>query len=229
MSHPARAVVVVPAHNEQELLGDCLSALQAAADAVTVPTELIVVLDACSDATASKVDGRGHCVHINRRNVGAARAAGFAVAGRRCGAETWFATTDADTVVGPDWLRTQLQHAQAGAQLVLGTVTVGSWRRHTAQVRERYLRRYHDVDGHRHVHGANLGIRADTYWAVGGFAALTSSEDVDLVHRVAETGAPVCWTAGAPVRTSSRRTGRAPNGFAAHLSALDGSPQGLVS
>jgi len=224
-----RALVVVPAHNEQELLGDCLSALERAAGAVPFPTELVVVLDACADATVSVVGSRARTVVVNRCNVGAARAAGFAAAGRHCGAETWFATTDADTVVGPDWLQAQLSRARSGAQIVLGTVTVESWRNHSAQAREQYLRRYRSADGHRHVHGANLGIRADSYWSVGGFAALASGEDVDLVERVSAAHGHVSWAGELPVQTSGRRVGRAPEGFAAHLRALDAPPQELVS
>lgn len=54
-----RVLVVVPAHNEQDLLGECLSALQRAVRAVPIPTEVVVVLDACTDATAAVVGARG--------------------------------------------------------------------------------------------------------------------------------------------------------------------------
>ena len=44
--------------------------------------------------------------------------------------------------------------------------------------------RHQLVEGHAHVHGANLGIRADRWRAVGGFGQRTVGEDVDLVERV---------------------------------------------
>lgn len=214
-------LVVVPAHNEQEFLGNCLTSLEHAADKVLAPTEIVVVLDACTDATAAVVGSRARTITVNHHNVGAARAAGFASAGAGCRAETWFATTDADTVVEPDWLAHQLQRSRAGAQMVVGTVVIADWLEHSPNVRERYLRGYHPREGHRHVHGANLGVRADIYWAVGGFTGLPCGEDVDLVERVSTAGARVSWTADAPVRTSGRPHGRVPLGFAAHLRSLD--------
>lgn len=105
--------------------------------------------------------------------------------------------------------------------MVLGTVSIGDWHPHTLSVRERYLRGYRAIEGHRHVHGANLGVRADSYWSVGGFAALVTGEDVDLVTRVSAARGQVCWAADVAVQTSSRRVGRAPQGFAAHLRALE--------
>jgi hypothetical protein len=36
---------------------------------------------------------------------------------------------------------------------------------------------------HHHIHGANMGFQSQHYWRVGGFAALASGEDVDLVDR----------------------------------------------
>ena len=36
----------------------------------------------------------------------------------------------------------------------------------------------------RHVHGANLGVRADRWRAVAGFGPRAVGEDVDLVERV---------------------------------------------
>jgi hypothetical protein len=55
----------------------------------------------------------------------------------------------------------------------------------------RYLAAYRSKsrpDGHGHVHGANMGFRAGSYWRVGGFAALASGEDVDLVARFESAG-----------------------------------------
>lgn len=179
-----------------------------------------MVLDACTDATASVVGAQASVVTVHHRNVGAARAAGFAARGTGAGRDTWFATTDADSVVDPDWLRRQLRHAAAGAELVIGTIQVGDWAQHTAQVRDGFLQTYRAEDGHRHIHGANLGIQADAYWSVGGFAPLVSSEDVDLVERAVASGARARWTADAPVRTSGRTVGRAPHGFAADLRSL---------
>jgi len=66
-----------------------------------------------------------------------------------------------------------------------------------------------------------MGFAADVYWRAGGFAPLTSGEDVDMVRRFEELGARIRRDAGLSVQTSARRAGRAPGGFAAHLRAID--------
>ena len=216
-----RAVVVVPAHDEAELLPACLAALRTAAAAVALPVEVVVVLDACTDASAAAVGPHQRTVVVDRRCVGAARAAGFAAAG--VGASTWCASTDADSAVGPSWLAAQLHLAAAGADVAVGTVVPAGWAGHPPGASERFEASYQRADGHRHVHGASLGVRGSTYRALGGFAALRAHEDVDLVERAARAGAAVVWAgegSGMVVTTSTRTVGRAPEGFAAHLRDL---------
>lgn len=224
---PRAIVTVVPAHNERERLAACLAALRRAAGRVPVPVATIVVLDACSDGTehaipdAPGLAGPLHVVEVDFRNVGAARAAGFAASGRIGRDDVWFATTDADSVVPDEWYLEQLAHA-AAHDVVAGTVRV-DWTCHTAGTRSRYEARYRrrpDGRQHGHVHGANLGLRADLYGRIGGFAPLPVSEDVDLVTRAAAAGARIAWHDGNVVTTSDRRDPRARGGFGDHLHEL---------
>ena len=216
------AVVVVPVHNEEPLLSSCLSAIANAMTQAPVPTELIIALDACTDASADIASRWAQeigasIIELNRRNVGAARAAGFRSAAHA--PRTWFATTDADSVVRPNWLVSQLAHAHRGAHVVAGTV-VAEFDPGNQALKVAYEADYRSVAGHGHVHGANLGMRADAYWCVGGFGAVASDEDVDLVRRFADATIPVLYAADAPVTTSTRFFGRAPSGFAGHLRSL---------
>ena len=100
--HPAAAVgptlreVVVPAHNERERLPGCLASVAAAADQVAVPVTVVVVLDACTDRCEDAIARPVRAMSVSGRNVGAARAAGFAAAAPRSDTRTWLATTDAD-------------------------------------------------------------------------------------------------------------------------------------
>lgn len=213
-----RVVVVVPAHDERNLLPACIDALRVAARRVAVPVQLVVVLDACTDGSADVLGPDVLAVAVDRRNVGAARAAGFSAA--TLGERTWCATTDADSTVGPTWLVDQLAHAARGSDVVVGTVRVADWGAHPVALRERYEAGYTDADGHRHVHGANLGLSAVAYTRTGGFAPLAVHEDVDLVERAARAGCVLTWAADVVVHTSARTTGRAPDGFAQHLAAL---------
>lgn len=217
-------VVVVPAHNEFSVLSRCLNAIQAAAAGVAVPVSVVVVLDACDDESISLAGRFGPDVHflqINKQNVGAARAAGFRYAKSALGSggdRTWYATTDADTEVSSDWLLRQLG---IGADMVLGVVRVGQWRHHSEKVADRYEERYDaDAPTHGHIHGANMGFSSDAYWRVGGFAALASGEDVNLVERFRAAGCRIEWDDELSAETSDRLNGRAPGGFADHLAEV---------
>jgi glycosyltransferase involved in cell wall biosynthesis len=235
----AAAGVVVPAHNEEELLPACLAALRKAAGAAGVPVRLLVVADACTDATAAVAAAAGaEVIRIRARNVGAARAAGMARLLRAEAtdpaatglattglAATWLATTDADTVVPPGWLRRQLGYAGQGWDVVLGTVTVTDWAGHPPHTPAVFEARYAFGAGpHPHVHGANLGIRASAYLAAGGFRPLRTAEDHALLAAASEAGCQVLQAADITVETSARRQARAPRGFSHALRALAAEP-----
>jgi glycosyltransferase involved in cell wall biosynthesis len=224
----AKVAVVVPAHNELTHLPRCLRALGTAALCIPVPVLTVVVLDATDDGSDRLVGQFGpdvHFVSVDAGNVGAARAAGFEYARTECGsvdpASTWYATTDADSVVPADWL---LQMTESNADMVLGVVRVTNWKHYPASVVRRYLRAYNSKGcSHNHIHGANMGFRADAYWAVDGFRALPTGEDVELVDRFEAAKLRIHRDATLSVETSDRRDGRAPGGFAHHLRELSGS------
>lgn len=218
MTTVSEVVVVVPAHDEERVLPQCLRSLAGAARRVSVPVRVVVVLDSCTDGSAAAIGPGVRSVVVSHRNVGAARAAGFRAAGVSPG--TWCACTDADTVVSPTWLQAQLAHAAAGVDVLVGTVRTRGWSQHPAGLREVYESGYTQADGHRHVHGANLGVRGSVYTALGGFNRLALHEDVDLVHRAMGAGLVVHWSADPVVHTSTRTVGRAVGGFAAHLNTL---------
>jgi glycosyltransferase involved in cell wall biosynthesis len=232
---PIEAVaVVVPAHDEEELLPDALRALRASARLVTArggpPVDLLVVADACRDRTAPVARAAGvRVLPVDLRSVGRARATGVADAllrvPRVAPSRVWLATTDADSLVPPGWLSHQLGLADDGADLVLGTVDVRDWSGHPPEVERRWRASYEAGDGHRHVHGANAGARADAYLDVGGFADVDRDEDVALAAALAHRR--VVRTGREPVVTSARRRGRAPAGFAAHLAGLGRLAEGL--
>lgn len=224
-----RVAVVIPAHNEADRLPSAVNAVLAAAACLPLPVTVIVVLDGCDDGSAALAGQFGSAVHfvaIDARNVGAARAVGFSYARTLCeqaapdDSRIWYATTDADSVVDPDWL---LRQTVADTDMVLGVVRLATSRGFPAAAARRYLAAYRSKTGpssHGHVHGANMGFRADSYWRVGGFAALASGEDVDLVGRFESAGLRIVRDSQLSVVTSRRQVGRAPGGFAAHLRSL---------
>lgn len=242
MDAPARIDVVLPAHDEEQLIGASLAALTTARERLAVERSdvevgITVVLDACTDGTAAVVARWAEAatggtartdvgmVEIAERNVGAARRAGVdraASAATRVESERrWVATTDADSRVDPSWLLAHLDALDAGVDVLLGTV-----RPDDSDLDETGRRRWLETHPPGHlpgnVHGAHLGIRLDAYVRLGGFAALSEHEDVDLVARARHAGLEVRSTLDAPVITSGRRVGRTPGGYAAFLAATYG-------
>ena len=214
--------IVVPAHNEEAHIGAALQALRLAAQHPALlgeQVEMLVVLDSCTDATGAIAHAQDIAtLALSVRNVGQARATGAAsllAKGAR-----WLAFTDADTIVSPEWLMRQLE---LDADVVCGSIGVDDWSAHGAQagaIRDHFARTYHDVDGHRHIHGANLGVSAEAYLRAGGFQALACSEDVALVEALQASGARIAWSAAPRVSTSARADARARGGFGDTLLAV---------
>ncbi len=210
--------VVVPAHNEERLIGNCLASIARAAKVARLPVHVVVVCDACTDNTADVVESFGHRARrCDARNVGVARSIG-AEAMLDLGVD-WLAFTDADTVVCSRWLSEQLA---LDSDVVCGTVGVEDWDVYGEAMRRHFERTYRDEDGHRHIHGANLGMSARAYRNAGGFAALANSEDVALVAALEASGARIAWSASPRVVTSARTDFRATAGFGATLASVAG-------
>lgn len=217
--------VLIPAHNEADSIARCLQSIRVAAlhpglggEAV----EVMVALDACTDATVTICHRyRVGSVQLDARCVGVARAAAAAeLLGR--GAR-WLASTDADSEVPPEWLAAQVQ---SSCDAFCGLVDIATTCQSERRLRRAFQARQQWGDHHGRIHGANLGVSACSYRAVGGFAPLHCSEDVALVRALQRRGAVVRW-AGAPVvMTSARLQGRATGGFSAYLAALGGERSG---
>jgi glycosyltransferase involved in cell wall biosynthesis len=214
-------VVVVPVHDEELLLPECLAALQVAAADAGLPVDVVVVLDACKDRSAEVARSTDvQVVEVAAGSVGVARAAGVRAGlarGDEDAATVWIACTDADTVVPAHWLRTQRALADDGADVVVGTV-----RPDPRDLTERQLAAWRAtrVPGrpNGHVHGANLGVRADAYVRAGGFDPVPEHEDVDLVARLrADRDVTVVASDAVDVVTSGRLIGRTPGGYARYL------------
>ncbi|MEP6628995.1 MAG: glycosyltransferase [Lapillicoccus sp.] len=231
-THVKHVLVVVPAHNEADTIADCLMSIDRAAVQVDpVGVRVVVVADACTDATIDVVRSlrpRACALEVRvvaMRRVGAVRAAGFA--GAPTSSRQWFATTDADSVVPPSWLADQLLSAETH-DLFVGTVAVEDWSHRPAGLHRAFAERYQPGPSHRHVHATNLGVRGSVYRRVGGFLDVAAHEDVALVAAGQAAGVAVDWSAAAPVVTSARRSERTPTGFSAYLTRLEarlGSPR----
>jgi Glycosyl transferase family 2 len=218
--------VVLPVHDEEELLPGALQALEMAVNALSpsISCRVAVVLDHCVDASSAIA----HCwgvrfgalvIRRECKSVGLARrAGGLALLARwpeKDSAQVWLATTDADSRVPQDWLTVQLEAHSSGADLWAGRVSLAE---ESATVR-RWTERY--AVERDPIHGASLGFSAALYTQLGGFRSLCSGEDRDFHDRGVAAGFRIAYDFRAAVTTSSRRMGRAPGGFASVLDTVE--------
>ena len=227
-----RFVVVVPARDEVGAIGDCTASIRRSLANAGIRRDhvaFIVVADTCTDATAAvarqALGVDGVVVEVGAGLAGAARAIGTAhglTRWRRWPAhQIWTAHTDADSIVAEDWIDRHRRLADLGYAAVAGVVEVDSFDEYAPWVAHRHHANYSGHgDEHPHVHGANLGVRADAYLAVGGWPTITDGEDQALWDAVRRAGFRTLSTRTISVVTSGRRLGRAALGFSHHLRAL---------
>lgn len=221
----ARIDVVVPAHDEADRIAACLDALLVAVDRLGterpgVDAAVTVVLDGCTDGTASVVDRYAvDVLTTDRVGVGRARTIGAMHALRAHDgdpATRWLAHTDADSRVHERWLVQQSDALAAGAHVLVGAV-VPDPEDLAPAVLDRWTRAHPPGAALGHVHGANLGVLAAAYVSLGGFDPVPEHEDARLVARARALGFRVDATVDLPVVTSGRFAGRTPGGYAEHL------------
>ncbi|HJP76280.1 MAG TPA: glycosyltransferase [Pseudonocardiaceae bacterium] len=220
--------VAIPARDEAALIGPCLRRLRVALAELPARIEraVCVVADRCTDHTAAlartEFAGWGNALVLaNERDValGEVRDLGFrrvaAMLGGHERGHTLLLSTDADTEVEPDWARAHLRLAEQGWHGIAGVAELAGPLPAAVAARYACVR---DAGGN--VYGANLGVRADAYTAVGGFAPLATGEDRDLWRRLGAAGFRRIYATEPVVHTSSRQHGRARDGVAALLRRL---------
>jgi glycosyltransferase involved in cell wall biosynthesis len=229
-SEPIGAVLVaVPARDEAAGVGGCLRSIDAAVRHWGGHTLVVVAADSCDDRTADLarrarvrhvevlvLEGRWGGAGASRRAAVRAGLARLATAP----AVTWIANTDADGAVPRTWISGQVELAAQGADLVLGTVELDAA---TAPAVAAAFATHYRVaaDGHRHVHAANLGIRASAYLSAGGWdERVVVGEEHDLVRRAVALGSVPALAAGLAITTSGRTAGRVEGGFATTLARI---------
>lgn len=109
--------VVVPAHNEEALIGRCIRSI---VSSTRVGVELLVIAHNCSDRTAAEAESAGAKVLVlndpDRRGKGCALSYGFASA--LAGASQAVLVIDADSVVSPGLIAAVRKRFLTGAQAV---------------------------------------------------------------------------------------------------------------
>ena len=242
MRHQPPVVVAVPAKDEAGAVEACLAGLDRSirhARHLGLIDEVIIVVSAhrCSDDTAAvarrtlvKPGVRGEVlVDDEADTVGAVRdgAVRHGLAHLQDARGSWVFSTDADTVVGTDWISQVLTVAtEHDAACVVGLAALDAWHGSIAGLcayRELLDRKLHlgsPGNEHHHVYGANLAVRTDAYLAVGGFPDTVHGEDQQLVDSIEAAGYGIARTCQVSVTTSGRMRGRAGGGLADLLRRL---------
>ncbi len=244
-SRALRAVVVVPARDEEALIGRCLRALARQRGVAREQYEVIVVLDGCRDATADRVQELAAeeptlrlqtIVLPEPVGVGRARRCGMDLAcerllalGREDGLIT---TTDADSVAAADWLAVQLELIARGARAIGGRIELlaadagelpsDALHERDQRAAERMRTVLADsspdvVSEHHQFSGASLALTAATYRRCGGLPVRAALEDEALEHELRLRGVAIHRSRDVRVQTSARTDGRAPRGLAHDL------------
>jgi cellulose synthase/poly-beta-1,6-N-acetylglucosamine synthase-like glycosyltransferase len=103
--------IIVPAHNEEALLGATLTALADAVAALGEPSEIVVVDDSSTDRTAAIARGHGaRVVGVSVHHIAAARNAGA-----RAAKSEFLVFVDADTIVPARVLCAAVETMRRGA------------------------------------------------------------------------------------------------------------------
>jgi len=230
-----QAVVVVPALDEEETVGACLTALATQSGLDHDAYQVVLVLNACTDATgevaSAAVEDTGLRLTILAGpggGPGPARRLGMDHACSLLPSDGLVACTDADTVVASDWLIRQLEAVAAGADAVGGCIELDEGNLHPLALEHRAERAVerlarvhaHSPDAeHHHFAGASMSLTAAAYRRLGGIEPLAALEDEALERALRAHGLRIDRPASVRVRTSARLHGRAPAGLAHDLAA----------
>ena len=240
-----RACVVVPARNEEALVGPCLEALAAQVGVESSAYEVLLILDRCTDRTEARARDiasdhprlRLHLLDGPGEGSGPARRVGMDAACARLlrvgRPQGLIACTDADTVVASDWLAAQLGALSRGARAIGGRIFLAEdgslpahvTRRHAEQGRLRHERLLSDPDTrgatqHWQFSGASRGLAAEPYRQIGGLEPLATLEDEGLEKILRGQHVPIERLLSVRVTTSPRLEGKARHGLSSDLSRM---------
>lgn len=237
--------VIIPARNEAERIGACLTALAGqcgnrvsiilVVNNTTDFTEKIAEYTACQLGLALEVLD---CQLPSDQGVGTARRLGCDHAIQVVRHLQYVLTTDADCIVAPDWISRNIAHLSevdavcgkiglieeeagilGGMDRTLAT-NEGVYRNLVQQFYAQHAEGCDDIAGtHGEAAGASLAFRAKVYRGVGGFDPVKCGEDRRIVRKLRSFGHAVRHADDVLVRASCRLTGRAAGGMSDALKA----------
>lgn len=204
---------VIPAYNEEALIGGCLDSVLQEIRASGADAEVIVVNNASTDRTAdiARAIPGIRVVDEARKGLPFAREAGY-----RATSGELIANVDADTILTDMWIPTVLAEFEKDKNLVVLSGPFIYYDLSPIQRRMVYLfyvlgyllhlfNRYVTHAGAM-SQGGNFVVRRSALDKVGGFDTTISfyGEDTDIARRLSRVGR-VKWTFALPIKASGRR------------------------
>lgn len=243
---PSSVVIAIPVKDEERRIQYLLRSLDRAARRVNLPVTVVILVNNTSDRTVLRVREveRHLALHIALHDVTLPRELSNAGNARRLCMDLAAAhdshailmTTDADAVVGLDWISAAIAGLQ-NSDLVCGMIgcddigpSLCASASRIASAEERYAPLLHEVRfcldrlqgrqslavqrPHYMESGAALAMDVRTYDAIGGLPPVACSEDRALVHLAERHGLRVGYSRAMSTWVSARLNGRAAGGMA---------------
>lgn len=238
------AAVAIPLRDEAERIGACIAALDRAAAGWAGRVVVVAFANGCADDSVAVLDGL-RPRHLTLRRLAATllppnahagwarRLALDAAADMLDAPDDLLMSTDADTLVAPDWFAANARRLAQGWDAVAGrAVTTRAERAaHGGRAKRRLdaLGRYYTLldrlraatrpdaepwPRHYYEGGASIALTLDLYRRIGGAPTPPLAEDRALFERIRGVGGRVCHPVDVRAFTSARADGRAPGGMA---------------
>jgi hypothetical protein len=246
--------IVIPVRDEEATLPATLAAIAGQVDTDGQPLDpdlfdIILLVNNATDRSAAVASAFGtahpalalHVVEVDlpedEAHVGRARRLLMDTAAARLPANGVIATTDADTVVAPDWVAMTLAEFSNGVDVVTGRILVdpAGFAEQPVAARLFHLRDvtyralvtelearldpdpFDPWPRHFQHFGPSIAVTVDAYRRAGGMPPLPSLEDVAFYDRLRHIGARIRHSPAVRVVTSARPEGRTGFGFAVQL------------
>jgi Glycosyl transferase family 2 len=245
VSERRRVAVAIPLKNEAFHIPALLGALDEAASRYGGPVTAVIVANDCTDSSVAllasftprhfRLEWCAVSMLPGARHAGWARRLALdAAAARLRSPGDLLLSTDADTLVGPDWIRRTAAHIDQGYDAVAGQALTTREERCAhgvlAKGRLDQIGRYYTALAYlrassqagdedpwpRHFYegGASIALTLELYRRIGGAPTPSLAEDKALFDRIRAHGGRVRHPVDVRVFTSCRTEGRAPGGMA---------------
>ncbi|OGG57912.1 hypothetical protein A2853_03200 [Candidatus Kaiserbacteria bacterium RIFCSPHIGHO2_01_FULL_55_17] len=204
---------VIPAYNEEQLIGKCLGSIEREIERSGYEAEVIVADNGSTDKTKEVAARFPHVRVVEEHWKGAnrARQAGF-----KASTGEYIASLDADVVVPPGWLTRAMHEFERNPKLV---AVSGPFILYDLSPFHRFLARSFYVVGYivyvivrflfrrgSMIQGGNILLRRDALEKIGGHNTDIEfyGDDTDTARRLSKVG-NVKFTFKLPISTSGRR------------------------